>query len=230
MSSKTKKEKTTPEKSKTEAKEDNKKKDRGIVPYITTPLSYCLVALIVVLPLLIAFVNFSVKTVHKAQEQLVIDFNDIEVNTERFDNNSLVYENDKISVCEKVAVLKCTKIGLETNVYYGVNRVSMRNGVGISSKSVFDGYKSKLNIAGYSTGMFKGLHNIKKGDVLVFETTDKIYEYTVVSNKIEASPESRYSSGMILSCDEEGKGFSAYNAEKRYVVADITSTKDKKGA
>ena len=227
--SNTKKEKTTPE-SKKKASKKKRKKDRGIVPYLTTPLAFCLIALIVVLPLFVSFVNLSVKTVHNAQERLVADFNDIEVNTERFDNNSLVYDTDRISACEKVGVLKCEKIGLKTNVYFGVNRVSLRNGVGISAKSVFDDYKSKLDIAGYSTGTFKGLHNIEKGDVLIFETTDKVYEYQVVSNKIEENPEGNYPAGLILSCDEEEKAFSAYNSTKRYVVAEISTMRDKKGA
>ncbi len=225
-----KNQKTASENKNKHSKKHKRKKDMGAIPYFTTPLTYCLIALIVILPMFISFVNLSVKTVHNAQQKLTVDFNDIEVNTDRFDNNNLVYDISKLSACEKVGVLKCDKIGLSTDVYFGVNRVSMRSGVGLSSKSSFDDYKSKLDIAGYSTAAFKGLHNISKGDILVFETTDKVYEYKVISNKVEPSPDIRYSSGMILSCDEESKAFSAYNSEKRYVVAEISTMRDKKGA
>ena len=224
------KEKTTSENKKHHSKKGKKKKDRGIIPYITTPLIYCLVSLVVILPMFVSFVSTCVKTVHNVQEKLVIDYNDISVNTERFDDKSLVYDASVISTCEKIGTLKCERIGLCTDVYFGVNRVSLRNGAGLSSESSFDEYKSKLDIAGYSTAAFKGLYNIKEGDIIVFETTDKVYEYRVISNKVETSPESRYSSGMILSCDKESKAFSAYNSKKRYVVAEISTMKDKKGA
>lgn len=230
MSNETNKKDNTTPKSDNSEKKEKVKKDRGMLPYLTTPAIYCLIALIVVLPMFISVTKVAVNTVHKAQEGLVFDFNDAATSSVRFDNKTLEYDTKKISACEKIGVLKCKNVGISSDVYFGLNRVSLRDGVGISSKSVLDGYKSKLDIAGYSTGAFKGLNNISKGDIIVFETTDKIYEYKVVSNKVELSPESRYSTGMILSCDEESKSFSAYNGEKRYVVAEISSMRDKKGA
>ena len=229
MSNETKTEKAVSESSETKSKKKKRKKDRGVLPYLTTPLVYCLIALILVLPMFISFAGFAIRTVHKAQEQLTFDYNDAVVNSARFDNKTLEYDANKITACEKVGVLQCEKVGLITDVYFGLNRVSFRNGVGLSSQSVFDGYNSKLSIAGYSTGTFKVLKNISQGDVFVFETTDKIYEFTVVSNNIELSPEDRYQTGLILSCDEESGAFSTYNKEKRFVVAEITSISDKKG-
>jgi LPXTG-site transpeptidase (sortase) family protein len=128
-----------------------------------------------------------------------------------------------------VGIIKCTRVGIDSDVYFGINRVSLRNGTGLSKKSSFNGSKSKLSIAGYSTKAFKGLNNIKKGDTVVFETNDKIYEYIVESNEITTDPSENYSSGLILSSDEEGKAFSALNNEKRYVVATLSSSRDKKG-
>ena len=207
-----------------------KKKERGIMPYILNPLIYVLISLIIVLPIFIGFTNYSIMAVHNIQEDYVIDYSDIKVNTTRYDNRTLVYENDKIGVCEKVGVLKCEEVGIITDVYYGVNRVSMKNGAGLSSKSTFDSFKSKLNIAGYSTSAFKGVNNLSEGDRIIFETTDKIYEYTVESNTISGNPSSSYSSGLVLSCDDEEKAFSAFSNEKRYVVATFTSMRDRKGA
>lgn len=205
------------------------KKEKGVVPYITTPLIYILIALVVVLPLFIGFANRAVNTVHEAQETYALDYSDIEVNSERFDSKALVYDVNKISECEKVGRIKCEKVGINSDVYFGVNRVSLRNGAGLSTKSSFNDAASKLNIAGYSTRAFKGLDNISVGDVITFETTDKVYEYKVQSNEIGLDPSVNYSSGLILSSDEEGKAFSALNSEKRYVVASFSSVRDRKG-
>ena len=206
-----------------------KKKERGIIPYIINPLLYVLISLIIVIPVFIGFTNNAVDTVHNVQKEFVIDYSDVSVNTERFDNKSLVYENDKIGACEKVGVIKCENVGIVSDVYYGVNRVSLRDGAGLSSKSTFDSFKSKLSIAGYSNRAFKGLNNISEGDKIVFETTDKIYEYTVESNTVGKNPSDDYYSGLILSCDDESKAFSAFSNEKRYVVATYSSMRDKKG-
>ncbi|MBQ9531458.1 MAG: sortase [Eubacterium sp.] len=229
MNSKTEKSKTAPESGKKHSKKSKKKKDRGIIPYITTPLIFCLISLVVVLPMLISFTNIAVKSVHNVQEKIPYGINDAVVHSERFDNKTLEYDVEKIGLCEKVGVLRCERVGIDTEVFFGVNRVSLRNGVGLSAKSKLNNNNSKLDIAGYSSAYFKGLNNVKKGDVIVFETTDKIYEYEVVSNRVELSPEAKYSTGMILSCDKESKAFSAYNEKKRYVVAEIMSMKDKKG-
>ena len=206
-----------------------KKKERGVIPYIVNPIIYILVSLVVVIPVFMAFLNYSVNAVHNAQEVFTYDYNDVEVNSVRSDNKTLPYENDLLGVCEKVGVLSCEDIGLKTDVYYGVNRVSLRNGAGLSTKSSFGGYDAMFNIAGYSTRAFKSLNNASSGDKIVFETTDKIYEYTVVNNSVGANPEPSVSSGMILSCDENSKAFSVFNSEKRYVVAQFLSIKDKKG-
>ena len=206
-----------------------KKKERGVVPYIFIPLSFVLISLIAVIPLFVGFVNYCVGTVHTIQKTLVQDYSDTEVYSYRFDNKTLVYENGRFGVCEKIGVLKCESVGINTDVYYGVNRVSLRSGAGVSSKSNFGTYDMKLNIAGYSTKAFKGLNNVSVGDTITFETTEKIYEYTVESNTVGSYPEDDSVSGMILSCDVESKAFSAIANEKRYVVASVTSMKNKKG-
>ncbi|MBE6741377.1 MAG: sortase [Ruminococcaceae bacterium] len=207
-----------------------KKKERGVVPYITTPLVFALISLIVVLPIFLAFTGNAVNLVHKVQETLVIDYNDRETNTDRFDSKSVTYEAGKIGLCEKVGVLTISNVGIKSDVYYGVNRVSMRDGVGISTESVFDGNSSSLSIAGYSTKAFKGLNNVEAGDTISFETTDKVYEYSVISNEVGAVPAEQGSSGvLILSSDVNSKAFSAYSSEKRYVVAEFSSVKAGKG-
>ena len=207
-----------------------KKKERGVIPYITTPLVFALISLIVVLPIFIAFTGNAVKLVHNVQETLVIDYNDRETNTDRFDSKSVTYEAGKIGLCEKVGVITIKNVGIKSDVYYGVNRVSLRDGVGISTDSVFNEGNSSLNIAGYSTKAFKGLNNVEAGDIISFETTDKVYEYSVISNEVGALPETMGSSGvLILSSDVNSKAFSAYSSEKRYVVAEISSVKARKG-
>ena len=211
-------------------KHSSRKKERGVVPYIVTPVIYVAISLIVILPAFGMFTNYSVSAVHEFQEKLPADYNDIKISTQRFDDNSLVYENELIGLCEKVGTIKCENAGIESEVYYGINRVSLRNGVGVSTESTFNDAASSFHMAGYATQAFKGLCNVREGDKIVFETNDKIYEYTVVSNTEGTQPESGYSSGMILSCEKNSKAFSAFSDEKRYVVASFSSIKDKKGA
>jgi len=210
-------------------RKSSKKKERGILPYISNPLIYVLISLIVVLPVFMGFTKGAVSFVHKVQKDYSIDFNDVSINTDKFDNNTLVYENDRIGACEKVGVLKYESVGIISDVYYGINRVSLREGIGLSSKSTFDSFKSKLSLAGYSTRALKGLSNAKAGDIITFETTDKIYQYEVESNTVSANPEVQSSSVMVISCDDSSKAFSAYSKQKRYVVASFKSMRDKKG-
>ena len=205
---------------------DGKKKERGIVPYIQVPFIYVLISLVIALPLFISFVNFSVKTVHNFQKDFAADYNDYSVNSTKFDEKTLDYE--KLNLCEKVGVLKCGAVGINQNVYYGINRVSLRNGVGLSTDSSFSDNIS-LNAAGYSKGALKGLNNIKEGDVITFETVDKIYEFTVVKNSVGDYSAGTAQSGLVISCDNEAKAFSAMGKNNRYVVCELNKVQNAKG-
>lgn len=209
-------------------KHHKKKKDMGIIPYLTTPLIYVLISLIAVLPLFIGFANMSIKAVHNIQDNVAIDYNDRVVYSDRYDNKSLVYESGKIGICEKVGVIKCEKVGIVEDVFYGVNRVSLRNGAAMSVESNIDSYKSKLYLAGYSSRAFKGVNNLSVGDVITVEMCDKTYQYTVESNEIsETAP--AFERGLLLSCDVNSKAFSAYSRKKRFVYASFTSMENNKG-
>ena len=203
-----------------------KRKERGIEPYITVPLVYILISLIFVLPLFVGFVNTSVNAVHKFQNSFSADYCDYYVYSTRFDNKTLDY--NKISLCEKVGVLRCSSVGIEQDVYYGINRVSLRNGVALSTESSFDGNPS-LSAAGYSKGALKGLNNLEEGDSITFETTDKIYEFTVVSNTVKSAPANENGAGLVISCDNEEKAFSEMGKDNRYVVCELSQVNNRKG-
>ena len=205
---------------------DGKRKERGIVPYIQVPFIYVLISLVVALPMFIAFVNFSVDAVHNFQKDFSADYNDYSVNSTRFDENTLDYE--KLNLCEKVGVLKCSAAGIDQNVYFGINRVSLRNGVALSKDSSF-GSNVSLNVAGYSKGALKGLSNLKEGDVITFETSDKVYEFDVVSNSVGNYQTNSAQAGLVISCDNEAKAFSAMGKNDRYVVSVLKNVQNKKG-
>ncbi|MBR7060235.1 MAG: hypothetical protein IKI34_00665 [Eubacterium sp.] len=205
------------------------KKERGVIPYITNSLIYVLISLVIILPLFIGFVNKSVDAVHNVQNSLTADFYDYEVYSERFDNKTLSYSEGKIGICEKVGVLKCESVGINQNVYFGINRVSLRNGVGLSTESKFGESDSKLILAGYSIGALKGLSNIQEGDTVSFETTDKIYEYTVLSNVLGEYSEDD-NANLVVSCDDKNYAFSAMGKDNRYVSCALSAVKNKKGA
>lgn len=195
------------------------KKKKAVLPFITTPLIFVLISLIIILPLFIGFTGFAVRAVHTAQKTLTADYYDKSVSTQRYDSNQINFD-DYIGACEKVGVLSCESAGIKTDVFYGINRVSLRNGAAVSTESSFPGKGGEIDVAGYASTAFKGLKNVGEGDSISFETNSGIYRYKVTSASVSDGFE-KPSIGefIVLSTSSDINAFSSQNKKKRYVVA-----------
>lgn len=194
------------------SKKKNKKhhkKHRVVLPYIKTPIIYVLISMIIAVPVMLGLMYYAVNTVHKAQDVLVKDYYDVEVVD---DNNP----NDQIELCECFGTLSCKDVGLNTAVYYGINRVSMRDGVGMSTSSALEEH---IDIAGYPSGAFRALYDIEIGDTIELDSVagDMFYEVVDISVKEVNTPVD--GSTLVLCTAKDTSPFSFYDNERLFVTA-----------
>lgn len=202
----------------------NKKKRRHstILPYITTPLIFVLISMVVIAPMCFVGMNFAIDTVHSAQKVLARDFNDVEANLD-YEGSSKTDGSvsiPKLSTSQKLGVITCENAGLYADVFYGINRVSLRNGVGLESDSALCGMGKNVEIYGYASSGFKALGNVKNGDIIGFETLWGAYSYQVEEIAVlENAPKKSGKEYLVLATDEDKNAFSSFNKDKLYVVA-----------
>lgn len=178
-----------------EKKRETKKRNKKhytVLPYITTPLIFVLISMVVVVPMLVAGLNFAVNTVHDAQ-------------------NVLVYTNNDRTQGEPVATIKCNRIGLSADVYNGINRVTLRNGCGMTDD------ENGIRFSGYSSGVFKPLLKVKMDDIF----TIKMGEDETIYRVVDISSESKNVGDdcIVLSTSKDTSPFSYYDSEKLFVTA-----------
>src|SRR6266513_921805 len=70
-----------------------------------------------------------------------------------------------------IAVLRIPKIGLEVPVLEGTDEATLNRGVGRVIGTAHAGESGNVGIAGHRDGFFRGLKDIKAGDVVELETT-----------------------------------------------------------
>lgn len=180
------------------------KKHRVVLPYITTPIVYLLISLIIVVPAAFIGMNIAVNAVHKAQQVLTVDYNDIDISTDTDGN---------LTACDYIGNIECPQLGLKSDIYYGINRVSLRNGCGMEYDE-----NGALNIVGYSAAAFKPLLNVKIDNVFTLTTKDgeKMYRVSEIANKpVKNTDEST----LVLCTTKSNEAFSYYAKDKLYVVA-----------
>lgn len=168
------------------------KKHYTVLPYFTTPLIFVVISMVVVVPMLIFGLNFAVDTVHSAQKVLTIDYNDK-------------------SVSDPVATIHCHRIGLKADIYNGINRVSLRNGCGMTDD------ENGVRIAGYSSGAFRPMLKVRLDDILTLTVGDEETMYRVVdiSNELKDAD----ADCIVLSTSKDNSPFSYYDSEKLFVTA-----------
>lgn len=207
-------------------KHKSRKHKYSVLPYFQVSFVFVLISMIVVVPVCIGAMNIAVSTVHKAQEVFVRDFNDIEAKTDYqgSDKESGTVSVPALSVAQKLGVLTCDKVGLNADVYYGINRVSLRNGVAVNVESSQCGQGENVEIYGYVSKDFKVLNNLEIDDVIKFETLWGTYKYRVSSKQIlSKSPNPSGSENLILATQEDNKAFSSFSENKLYIVAEKIS-------
>lgn len=196
----------------------------AVLPYIITPIIFVLISLIVVLPVGVHIMNTAIDTVHTAQQTLVIDYNDIEAKN---DYSGVTDESigESISSASKFGEIICENAGLKTDAYYGINRVSLRNGVGVKTNGVLPGQDGEVDAYGYVSTYLKALKYVEVGDIITFETKWGTYKYEVTDVVTSADvPKSSAKQSLVLSTSRSSKAFSVFNDEKLFVVADLISS------
>ena len=197
-----------------------------ILPYIATPLIYVLISLVIVVPIGIGVLNYSVNLVHKAQPSFPYSVSEIELNDSAYKPNfvkSGTVARPKIDSGDKIGEIKCKAFGLEGNVYYGENRVSFRKGAGMKT-DVLPGDTGVCEIYGERAGVFSNLDSVKVGDKITLDTNWGEFVYSVADIKRGTeAPEETMPQGLMLVTSVGDKAFSNFNEEKLYVLADIES-------
>lgn len=138
--------------------------------------------------------------VHKLEEQMPMQVRDLaESDSKAYAN----LEKGDIKYGELVANITIDKRGVNAPIYYGLERASFRNGVGVlgdEGRKPFIGKKCEI-IGGYDEEYFKSLKYVKIGDKAVITSKDKVIGYKVVdcyiSDKGNNKPEN-YSCDLVL--------------------------------
>ncbi len=193
------------------------RKHHAVLPYILTPIIFVLISLVAVLPVGKAVINYAVNTVHKAQTRLTMDYNDIQPNmTENKNNTSL--DSISIQAGQKLGTMRCDTAGVNTDVYCGLNRVSLREGAALKTDASLPGSGKTVKIAGYRTKALKNIDFLKKGDIITFETMWGSFDYKVYDIKVQTESTEREGDLVIGTAVDTGP-FSSYEDKQLYVYA-----------
>lgn len=144
--------------------------------YISSIIVFIAISLVIIIPATVVVFPVASRLVHRVEDAYSMDIEDIELN-----ENLADYENGEINYGDRVATLKCSDKGINCSVFYGMNRVSSRNGVGISTSSSAIGQAGNTAISGYDETYLSALKLVEKGDEITITTKNKRYTYKVKS-------------------------------------------------
>jgi LPXTG-site transpeptidase (sortase) family protein len=198
-----------------------------VLPYIKTPLVYVLVSMVVVIPVILGLLNLAVNTVHAAQNTLVKDSNDIIAVDDGYTASKIkkgTVEAPNLVVAQKLGKISCSQAGVSADVYYSINRVSLRNGAALSGDTGIPGSGDEVRIAGYRSTVFKALDDAKVGDVFTLQTSWGIYKYKVYKIEVASSVvEDDVKGRLVISTADSDDAFACLNDTKLYVYCSFVS-------
>lgn len=197
-----------------------KRRKGPVYPYIYRSLSFVLISLFVFAPLMMIGLDMAKSTVADAQTYLTIDYNDVSVD-DSSNNKSGKDFIDSIRIGSLLGTVSCERIGLNEKVYYGDNRVSRRNGVGLNSKSYLFGMGGPSKIAGYNSSSFKTLYNVKQGDIITVESNLGTFKYKVYKTTVAKKAETVIGDKLMLATSKSTDAFSYFADEHFYVYAKL---------
>lgn len=204
-----------------EEKSVHTKRRKGpVYPYIYRSLSFVLISLFVFAPLMMIGLDMAKSTVADAQTYLKIGYNDVSVDDSPNNKNGKDFI-DSIRIGSLLGTVSCERIGLNEKVYYGDNRVSRRNGVGLNSKSYLFGMGGPSKIAGYNSSSFKTLYNAKQGDIITVESNLGTFKYKVYKTTVAKKAETVIGDKLMLATSKSTDAFSYFADEHFYVYAKL---------
>lgn len=196
------------------------KNDSVVYPYLYRSISFVLISMFAFAPLMLLGFDKAKSTVEDAKTYLTIDFNDIATDNSYNDKTGNDFINS-ISLGSLIGTVSCERIGLNENIYYGYNRVSLRDGAGLDSNSYLFGMGGCSRLAGYSSSSFGSLYNIEKGDVIEVDTPFGNYRYEVYDAYASSSTADTNGDALILATAKSSKAFSAQSDKGFYVYASL---------
>ena len=194
------------------------KNDSVVYPYLYRSISFVLISMFAFAPLMLLGFDKAKSTVEDAKTYLTIDFNDIATDNSYNGKTGNDFINS-ISLGSLIGTVSCERIGLNENIYYGYNRVSLRDGAGLDSNSYLFGMGGCSQLAGYSSSSFGSLYNIEKGDVIEVDTPFGNYRYEVYDAYASSSIADTDGDALILATAKSSKAFSALSDKGFYVYA-----------
>ncbi|MGN0516843.1 sortase domain-containing protein [Eubacterium sp.] len=194
--------------------------DSVVYPYLYRSISFVLISMFIFAPLMILGLDMAKSTVNDAKTYLTIGYNDINTDNSYNDKTGNDFINS-ISLGSLIGTVSCERIGLNENIYYGYNRVSLRDGAGLDSKSYLFGMGGCSRLAGYSSSSFGSLYNIEKGDVIEVKTPFGNYSYKVYDAYASDTLEDTEGDALILGTAKSSKAFSAQSDKGFYVYASL---------
>lgn len=208
--------------SKTKQKKHKRKKHFTVYPYFNYAILYVLISMVVVIPILVFGLNSAVNTVHNAQKVLVRDLYDWSLDNTYDEKNESNYLED-IYNGKLIGTISCSRAGIYEKVYYGTNRVTMRDGAGLSTNSYLPGNGGCTSIAGYASSSLKGLYDVHKGDVIVLETYWGTFKYSITDIYEAEALEKTEGDKIALATFTSTDAFACQNGKMLYVVGDLIS-------
>lgn len=95
------------------------------------------------------------------------------------------YEHSLAStIAPPVAILKIPRLQITAPVFDGTDELTLNRGVGRIEGTAAAGGDGNIGIAGHRDGFFRGLKDIKQGDIVEIETTKEQDTYVVGATEI----------------------------------------------
>lgn len=202
------------------SKAQNKNKPKGaIYPYLYRTVSFVLLSLLLFAPLMMVGLDEAKNTVRDAQSYLKMDYNDLQIGKVESNKTGEDFIDD-IEIGTLLGTISCERIGFNENVYYGYNRVSMRNGGGLDSRSYLFGMGGVTKIAGYPSD-FGSLYNVKKGDIIEVQSNLGNFKYKVYKAELSETADDAKGNSLILGTTKSNEAFSSLVGEYYYVYASL---------
>lgn len=180
--------------------------------YISKITVFLVIALAATISVMVIAMPMAVSFVHKVEAKFPMSSADIRINDE-------FTETQKADYGDKIGTIQSESCGLNCNLYYGANRVSMRYGAGLSGKkSTFDGY---TYITGYGETYFAPLHYIKSGDIINVKASDFTGAYKVIESGYVEKGKAAYNGNaddVLVICSKESD-LSEHNGDDFCVIA-----------
>ncbi len=125
--------------------------------------------------------GYATRFVHKAETAYSMRVDDITPDPS-FEPDSLSEIPEGYRLGKKVAVITSEAVGLNSSVYYGADRSSMRYGCGLSSQYTLFGQDGVSYVTGYSEADFAPVLKMKVGDKISVATEYGTVNYTVTDS------------------------------------------------